>query len=190
MDLHEHEISRKPNDGSRDDMQGNGYDEHGYEFDERGENRTTYWDKDIDQHVSDPRHANHLRRALKWQEGQYVTSENAKSRGTQNHEEDKRRLVDTIGGQLEIGTLQKDRVEHLVLDVISVNSFGHYSMEQVILAVINVVARENNRWIEDETQFRRYMSQVGITNDEGRADLETMKRLRRLVRDRVPSKSV
>jgi len=167
------------------------YDSEEYQTkDQRSPNRTTYYRRDIDQHVTDERTAWHLRRALRWQEGQYVTSDNEdeQSRGQQNYEEDKRRIVGVLASQLGLTSSQKRRVEHLVLDVVDVNSFGHYSVEQVTLGVINVVAREDERWIEDERLFRDYMEQVGITNDRERADLNTMRRLRSLVRERVPSK--
>lgn len=189
MGVHEHQVSRDEGDGAGDEID-DLYDGEEYQTkDQRAETRTTYYERDIDKHVTDPRLAGHLRRALKWQEGQHVTSDEDKSRGQQNHEEDKRRIVGTLGSQLGLTKGQKARTEHLVLDVISVNSFGHYSMEQVTLAVINVVAREDGRYIEDEEDFREYMAQVGITNDEDRADLETMKRLRALVRERIPSRS-
>lgn len=183
MAVQKHRVARDQGDGAGseiDDL----YDGEEFESkDQRAETRTTYYKRDIEQHVSDPRLAGHLRRALRWQEGQWVTSDDDKSRGQQNHEEDKRRAVGVLASQLDLTTAQKTRVEHLVLDVLSVNSFGHYSMEQVALAVINVVVREDDRWIEDERLFRDYMEQVGIE------DLETMRRLRALVRERVPSKS-
>lgn len=189
MTVHPHEVSRDEGDGAGDEID-DLYDGEEYQTkDQRAETRTTYYERDIDKHVNSPRRARQLKRALRWQEGQHVTSDDEKSRGQQNHEEDKRRIVGTLASQLDMGKTQKARVEHLVIDVLSVNSFGHYSMEQVTLAVINVVARENGRWIEDEDGFRDYMEQVELTNDEGRADLETMKRLRALVRERVPSKS-
>lgn len=190
MGTHPHELSRDEGDGAGDEID-DLYDGEEYQTkDQRAETRTTYYERDIDTHVTDPRQARHLKRALKWQEGQYVTSddENEKSRGQQNHEEDKRRIVGTLGSQLGLSKSQKARVEHLIIDVLSINSFGHYSIEQVTLATINVVARESGRWIEDEPQFRDYMEQVGIVNEDGRADLDTMKRLRALVRERVPSK--
>lgn len=189
MGVHPHELSREEGDGAGDEID-DLYDSEEYQTkDQRAETRTTYYESDIDKHVTDPRLAKQLRRALQWQEGQYTTSENDKSRGQQNHEEDKRRVVGTLGSQLDLTKQQKARTEHLVLDVISVNSFGSYSMEQVTLAVINVVARESGRWIEDENDFRNYMERVGIKNGEGHADLDTMRRLRALVRERVPSKS-
>lgn len=182
MAVQPHQVSRGPNDGSRDDMQDNGYDEFGHKTrDKRAETQTTYLAQDIEKHCTDERYANTLRRALRFQEGEHANG-SAKSRGTQNHEEDQRRIIGTFASQLGLTSRQKERVEHLVMDVMSVNSFGRYSMEQVTLATINVVVREDGRWIEDEEQFRDYMQQVGLT------DLNTLKRLRELVRERIPSK--
>lgn len=188
MSVQSHKVARHEGDGSGDEID-DLYDGEEYQTkDQRAETRTTFYKKDIDKHVTDPRRARQLKRALRYQEGEYVNNV-GQSRGSQNNEEDQRRLIGTIGSQLSLTKAQKSRVEHLVLDVMSVNSFGRYSMEQVILATINVVARESGRWIEDEPQFREYAETVGLTNEMERADMETIKRLRSLVRERVPSKS-
>jgi hypothetical protein len=164
-------------------MQDNGYDEEGHETrDRRADTRTTFYERDIDNLNVSQRRKRRLKRALRYQEGEQVNAEDYDSRGQQNHKEDKRRMIGSFGSQLELTGAQKERVKHLVMDVISVNSFGSYSSEQVVLAVINVVAREDGRWIEDEEQFRRFMENVGVD------DLDTMKSLRGLVRDRIPSK--
>lgn len=187
MGVHEHEVARREGDGAGDEID-DMYDGEEYQTkDQRAETRTTFYERDIDQHCTSRRQAKQLKRALRLQEGEHVNG-SGKSRGSQNNEEDKRRLVGIVGSQLGLSKAQKNRVQHLVLDVMSVNSFGYYSSEQVILATTNVVVREDGRWIEDEDEFHEYMEKVGITNDEGRADLDTMKRLRQLVRDRIPSK--
>lgn len=183
MAVPQHRVSRTEGDGAGDEID-DLYDGEEYQTkDMRAETRTTFYEKDIERHVSDPRIQQQLKRALRWHEG-----EGKPNRGSRNHEEDKRRLIGTVGSQLGLTPSQKERVRHLVMDVMSVNSFGRYSMEQVALATVNVVVREDGRWIEDEDAFRDYMEYVGLTNEEGRADLETMKRLRKLVRERTPSK--
>lgn len=188
MAVPQHRVSRSKGDGAGDEID-DMYDGEEYGTkDQRAETRTTFYERDIDQHCEDPRYAKQLKRALRFQEGEHATP-GMKSRGTQNHEEDKRRVVGALGSQLSLTERQKARVEHLVMDVMSVNSFGHYSMEQVALAAINVVAREDGRYIEDEDRFRGVMEEVGLVNDGGRADLNTMKRLRALVRERIPSRS-
>lgn len=183
MGVQEHHVARNEGDGAGDEID-DMYDGEEYQTkDQRAETRTTFYERDIDRHVSNPRRARQLKRALRLHEG-----ERKPNRGSRNHEEDKRRLVGILGSQLSLTKGQKARVEHLVMDVISVNSFGRYSMEQVILATINVVAREHGRWIEEEAEFREYAERVGLTNDNERADMDTIKRLRSLVRERVPSK--
>lgn len=178
-----HRIERREGDGAGDEIDDK-YDGEEYSTkDQRAETRTTFYKRDIDTHVDDPRQRKQLKRALRWQEG-----ERKPNRGQRNHEEDKRRLIGAYTSQMSLSPAQKQRVEHLVLDVMSVNSFGHYSMEQVILATINVVVREDGRLIEDESEFRSLLSDAELTNDEGNADLDTLKRLRALVRDRIPSR--
>lgn len=187
MGVHEHQVARAEGDGAGDEID-DLYDGEEYQTkDERAETRTTFYERDIDKHCTSRRQANQLKRALRLQEGEHVNG-SGKDRGTQNHEEYQRRLIGIIGSQLDLTNGQKQRVKHLVMDVMSVNSFGYYSSEQVILATVNVVVREDGRWIEDEDEFHEYMEKVGVTNDEDRADLETMKRLRGLVRERIPSK--
>ena len=190
MGVQEHSIARSEGDGAGDEID-DLYDGEEYQTkDQRADTRTTFYERDIDEHCTSHRQARQLKRALRFQEGERVgTYESARSRGSQNNDEDKRRLIGIIGSQLGLTDRQKNRVKHLVMDVMSVNSFGYYSSEQVILATTNVVVREDDRWIEDEQAFRDYMERVGITNDENRADLNTMKRLRQLVCDRIPSKS-
>jgi hypothetical protein len=188
MGVHEHEVARSEGDGAGDEID-DLYDGEEYQTkDQRAETRTTFYERDIDTHCTSSRYAKQLKRALRLQEGEHVNG-SGKDRGTQNHEEYQRRVIGIIGSQLDLTDGQKKRVKHLVMDVMSVNSFGYYSSEQVILATANVVAREDGRWIEEEEPFRDYMEHVGITNDEDRADLETMKRLRSLVKERIPSRS-
>lgn len=182
MPVPEHNVAREKGNGSRSALEDEKTGDIWETKDQRAETRTTFYERDIDKlNVSD-RRKRQLKRALKRQEGQHVNSKEYDSRGQQNHREDKRRLIGSFAGQLELTPAQKKRVNHLVMDVISVNSFGSYSSEQVILAVVNVVAREDGRWIEDEDDFRVIMENVGIDG------LETMKRLRSLVRDRIPSR--
>lgn len=156
--------------------------DHWQSKDQRANTRTTYFESDVDSLAVSKRRKRTLKRILKRQEGQHVNSEKYDSRGQQNHNEDKRRMARTLAGQADLTASQRDRVEHLITDVLSITSFGQYSTEQVVLGTVNVVAREDGRWIEDEPQFHDLMSDVGIES------LDTIKRLRGLVRDRLPSK--
>lgn len=182
MAVQEHMVEREPNDGSRQDMQDNGYDEEGHKTrDRRAETQTTYLERDIDKHCTDPRYARTLKRALRFQEGEHANG-TAKSRGTQNHEEDKRRIIGTLCSQLDLAPAQKERVSHLLMDVLSVNSFVTFSMEEVTLATIDAVVREDGRLIEDEPKFQKYIEEVGIGN------MNEFQRLRGLVNDQIPSR--
>jgi len=87
---------------------------------------------------------------------------------------------------LDMAASQKERIKHLVIDVLNLRSYGPYSSEKIILAVINVVAREQGRFIEDEDGFEKLMADVEITHDDGKPDKDTMRRLRELTRDRMP----
>lgn len=184
--VHEHLLVRDEGSGSREAIQ-DMYDGEEYENkDSRANTRTTYYERDIDKYCTDPRYAGHMRRALELQEGQHVNDPDKQSRGQQNHEEDKRRLIGAIGSQLGLTTAQKQRVKHLVMEVLSVNSFGHYSTEQVVIATCNVVAREDGRWIEEEDKFRSVVHDVELRTARGNPDMDAVKRLRGLVRDRIP----
>ena len=181
--VEQHKVARREGDGAGDEIDDK-YDGEEYTTkDQRAETHTTFYERDIDKQVSDPRQAKRLKRALRLQEGERKPNRNAR-----NHEEDKRRLIGAYTSHMEVTPAQKRRVEHLVMDVMSVNSFGHYSMEKVILATINVVAREDGRMIEEEKEFRSLVVDAEMTNEQGRADLNTLKRLRALVRERIPSR--
>lgn len=188
-----HRLSRGPNDGSRDDMRDNGYEHELYDKDQRADTRTTYFRSDVERLQVSERRKRRLRRMLRRQEGEnpgetYYQSRN--SREQQNRSEWKRRIVSSYASHVELTRAQKERAKHLVNDVLDINTFGHYSTEEVVLGVINVVAREDGRFIEDERQFRDLMVDVGITTGKhgDTPDMNTMKSLRRLVRERLPSR--
>lgn len=181
MGVETHNVDRGQGSGSRaaieDEMMGDKWDTR----DERAGTHTTFYMSDVESLPISKARKNQYYRMHNKQEGQHVNSTEYDSRGTQNYKEDVRRFITTTGSQLELTPSQKERVKHLVMDVLSINSFGSYSSEKVVLGTINVVAREDGRWIEDEEQFHDFMEAVGIE------DLSTMKRLRELVTDRLPS---
>jgi len=192
MPIPEHNVSREANDGSRNAMHDNGYDEQRFPFarDQRADTKTTFYEQDIDDLDVSQRRKNALKRALYKQEGQdYLESTDSRQeRKQQNRAEWKRRITLTYSGQLELTDSQKERAEHWMMDVLKINTFGHYSVEQVAVGVINVVAREDGRWIEDEPTFHDIMKDVGLTREDDGPDMARMKRLRALVRERIPSK--
>lgn len=200
MEVHEHNVARGEGDGSGAEIDDK-YDGEEYTSkDQRADTRTTFYRSDIEQLDVSQRRKDELKHALRRHEGEdfgendsynsdTTADSDRKRRKQQNREEWKRRIVSTYGGQLELTTRQKQRSEHLVLDVLTINSFGHYSVEQVALGVINVVAREDARYIEDEPMFHELMQNAGVVNNDGTPDLDAMQRLRTMVRERVPSKS-
>lgn len=188
MGVDPHRVKRSANDGSRDDMRGDKYDEHGHESrDKRAETETTFFQRDIDSLQVSARRKRELQRALRRQEGEdpgEAYSQNYKNREQQNRKEWKRRVVTTYAANLSLTPYQKQRALHLTMDILDINSFGHYSIEQVVLGVINKVAREDGRMIEDEDGFRQLAIAVGFDRSEVP---EKMKSLRRLVRERLSS---
>lgn len=184
-----HQVARGEGNGSRAKIQDK-YDSTEYEDkDQRAETRTTFYRRDIERlHVSE-RRKKRLRRALQRQEGMdygegTVKDKTREQRKQRNRAEWKRRVISAFASQLELTRAQKRRSMHIVKDVLDINSFGYYSTEQVVLAVINVVAREDGRWIEDEALFRKMMKESGIETD-GTPDMESMRQLRRMVNDRI-----
>jgi hypothetical protein len=182
-ELQPQQVEAKEGDGALDAI-ANKYDGEKYAHrDERADTKTTFWERDIDQMKASKRRKKRMKRLMRRQEGSRMGEsymKNQNNREQQNRNEWKRRLVHTYVAQLDMTRHQKERTKHLIKDVIDINSFGHYSTEEVILAVINVVAREDGRWIEDEEMFRKLADDAGL-------DLTQMRRLRELVHERLPS---
>jgi hypothetical protein len=194
--VQQHKVSRDANDGSRDDMRDNGYDEQRYESrDQRADTWTTFYESDINALDIPERRKKRLRRALRRQEGEdygesYSRGDDArKQRKQQNREEWKRRIITTYATALDMTPAQQKRAKHLFLDVLVINTFGPYASEEVALGVLNVVAREDGWQLEDNEKFHELMVECGITldNDDKTPSMGTMRNLRRLVRERVPS---
>jgi len=182
-ELQPHQVEAEEGDGSLEEIE-NKYDGEKYAHrDERADTKTTFFARDIDQlQVSEGR-KRRLKRMLRRQEGENpgeTYSSGRRDRTQQNRGEWKRRVVHTYAANLDLTRHQKERSKHIVNDVVEINHFGHFSTEEVILGVVNVVAREDGRWIEDERQFRELADDAGL-------DLKDLKTLRGMVRDRLPS---
>jgi hypothetical protein len=181
--LHPHEVEAEEGDGALDQIEDK-YDGAKYASrDERAPTDTTFWQRDIDQLPVSKRRKRRLTRMLRRQEGENQNEtyyEDRPDRKQQNTREWKRRLVHTYVAHLEMTDHQKERSKHIVNDVIDINRFGHFSTEEVILGVVNVVAREDGRWIEDEREFRNLA-------EDAELDLSDLKTLRGMVRDRLSS---
>lgn len=141
--VQEYNIAHEKGDGSRspieDEMTGDMWETK----DQRADTKTTFYEKDIDSLDVSERRKSELRRILRWQEGEQVNSEEYDSRGQQNHKEDKRRLISSFTSQLGLTPHQKRRTKHIVMDKITVNKYGNYSTEEVILGVITYVCMED-----------------------------------------------
>lgn len=179
-----HRVERREGDGSGEQIDEK-YDGEEYNTkDERADTETTFYKKDINSLNVSSRRKNELHRIFDRQQGiDYgeTNREDENSRKEQNREEWQRRVITTYSSQVELSPAQKKRAKHLVMDVLNINKFGPYSVEKVAIGVVNVVAREDGRWIEDEERFRDLMSDVGIEN------MDKLKSIRQLVRDRIPS---
>lgn len=200
MTVHPHNLARGEGEGSGEQIDDK-YDGEEYTSkDQRADTRTTFYKSDIEAlDVSESR-KDQLKYSLRRHEGEdfgenssydkdTTSDSKRKRRKQQNREEWKRRVTSAYAGQLELSPRQKKRSEHWILDVLTINSFGHYSVEQIALGVINVVTREDARYIEDEAYFHKIMEDVGITDSNDNPDMDKMRRLRTMVRERVPSKS-
>lgn len=194
MTVPEHALLRDEGNGSRSEIQDK-YDSEEYQTkDQRADTRTTFYESDINNLDVSERRKKELRRALRRQEGEdYGEGTSAdktrRQRKQQNREEWKRRIISTYAANLDMNRAQKERAVHLFMDVLTINTFGHYSSEQVALAVLNCVAREDGWRLEDDSGFHDLMVECDITSkrDEDKPAMDRMKKLRSMVRERVPS---
>lgn len=137
--------------------------------DQRSDTHTTFYESDIERlNVSQAR-KKRLKRMLKRQEGQNYGEASTgqttrRERKQQNREEDRRRDIEVFSSQLGLTKHQKRRVMHIVLDVISVNSYGNYSAEEVILGVITYVCMEdmgvNGVHVDDREKFHELVGDM------------------------------
>ena len=140
------------------------------ENDGRSQTRTTFLAGEAS-YASEKRY-NQYKRLAKVNDGMWDSN-----RGADNFKADMRRMAKTFCSQLELNSRQQERTLW-VMKNLSVNSFGHYSTEKVIMAVISLVANEDRRLIRDEPEYRELVSAVGMTMDE-------VKRVRIMVRERT-----
>lgn len=189
MGVEQHRVSRREGEGSGEQISDK-YDGTEYSSkDQRADTWTTFYRRDIESLNVSKRRKDELKRILKRHEGEDYGEGTSKDksrrqRKQQNREEWKRRVVSAYASQLEMTKWQKERAQRLLIEELELNTFGPYSAEQVALAVLNVVAREDGRWIEDERTFRQLAADVGI-EDDGVADMATVKSLRGMVRERM-----
>lgn len=174
------QVARDQGDGSRsaleDEMNGDLWTHK----DSRAETETTFWPQDIDGLDVSEQRKRDLHRALRRQEGEnrgeHYTSGRVDRKG-QNRKEWRRRMASVFASRLNLTKYQRQRAGYIIEEV-DFSSFASYSKEQAILGVINVVAREDGRWIEDEPLF------LEIAEDEG-LDARDLRRLRGMVKGRL-----
>jgi hypothetical protein len=215
MTVDHYDVSRDGNDGSRDDVQNNGYDEARYQSrDKRAETWTTFTEYDIEQLDVSHYRKRELKRMRDIQEGidygeAYPNETDRKDRKQQNREEWRRRMVETFASQIGMTTHQHKRAEHIMMNVFTdaycpstesrqerghcddcekkhmsiINSFGPYATEEVIVAVINVVCREDGWMVEDDDDFIAVVQSV--VRDTKKPKMDRLKRLRKNVRDKI-----
>lgn len=180
MAVQPHQVEREAGDGSReqiDDL----YEGAAYRHDERAETETTFWESDIDKLVVSDRRKQRLHRALRRQEGENpgeTYQDGRRDRKAQNRHEWKRRQAGIYCSHVDATAHQKSRSIHLVMDVFDFTEFGSYTKEQCILGVINVVAREDGRFIEDEEPFKRLMEAEDVTP-------RGLRNIRQMIRERL-----
>jgi len=183
MTVPEEWVAREANDGSRDDMQSNGYDEHGLKHtDERAPTRTTFLEGDINALDVSERRKRDLRRMRRHQEGMFASAESTPSRGSQNHTEDKRRMISAFAGKLGLTSHQRERAEHLIRDVLDINTYGPYNSEEIILGVISYISMEDmgpdGIHIDDRDEFHDLVDDIETSRYR-------LRRVRQLTRERL-----
>lgn len=132
------------------------------ENDGRSNTRTFFYPEDAEYETQEQ--ATKFRRLIRWQDGEGHPSE---SRAAANFKADMERTAKTFCSQCEFTPYQTERVLH-VMDDLDVNSYGHYSTEKVILAVMSLVANEDRRHLRDEELFRGLVGDVGMTMEQVR----------------------
>lgn len=182
MVVPEHRVANEQGDGSRSEIEDEKTGDIWDTKDQRADTETTFYKSDIDRLNVSQAQKHRLKRALRLQEGEQVNSDEYDSRGQQNHKEDKRRLIGAFTSQLGLTPHQKERITHIVMDVVEVNSYGNYSIEEVVLGVITYVCMEDigmtGTHVDDRDVFQRIASDIDTTMDR-------IKRARNITRERI-----
>lgn len=123
-----------------------------FENDGRSQTRTFFYADDDDYMTSEQKRQ--YRRLAKLNDGW-----RSPERKQQNSRADKRRWTSAFCGHLGIGGQIADRIEAIVMDI-NMGHMAHYRTETVILAVISKITEEHGRFIRDEDEFKRLVSDV------------------------------
>lgn len=174
-------VAREPNDGSRNDMRNNKYDEERYSSrDTRAETKTTFARYEIDSLPVSQARKKQLKRMYDRQEGvdkgeAYPHNTDREQRKARNRREWRRRVITTYASQIGLTNYQQSRCKHIFVDFLSDNrlftKFGPYSIEDVALGVIAFVCHEDRRRVESEEMFGELATKNGVN---GKSSLRTL----------------
>lgn len=107
-------------------------------------------------------------RMLQYQEDMWSGMKN------QQRAADRKRTIETFCAYLDMSEYHKGRVKR-ICDGLNMSHMAHYSSQKVILAIISLVANEDDRFIRDEDDFRTILRDID-------SDLEEVRSIRDLVR--------
>jgi len=140
-DLQEHHLTRDQ------------YEDGVYETrDSRAPTETMFTAKDIEKETNSPRQEWRMKRAMHLQEGQWVQSyESMPSRNSQNNNEWKRRVMQIITGLADVSPYHKERTLHLLEELGSLNKYGPYRNEEVMISVLQYVMEEEDERFDRAT---------------------------------------
>jgi len=112
-----------------------------------------------------------FKRMIRWQDG-----EGSSDRAMKNRAADKSRYIDTFCSYIGMSSYHMDRVQH-IMDSINMRYMAHYSSQMVVLAIISIVANEDNWFIRDEDDYRRLLKDTDTS-------LRDISNIRQLVREK------
>lgn len=97
-------------------------------------------------------------------------------RKQQNRDADKRRYADTFCGHLGMSRYQRERVKAITRSI-NMKHMAYYGSDEVILAIVSLVANEDGWFIRDEQTYKDLIRDVG-------SSMHRIKRIRQLVREK------
>ncbi len=94
------------------------------------------------------------------------------SRKEENMREEERKFIETTTSFLGMTEYQSERVKHII-DGMNFRYLGPYPMETAVLATISIVANEDDRWIREEDEYERLVSDI----DSSMKDIKNVRQL-------------